>query len=106
MLKYRIGFRELTSHTQIEICRGIYQAIWAELRSEEKRVFFNCRYAFFPRCFTVLDVYEVNNVCENEWVWVPGVVTWEYFLEALSERFRWVLGSCLNEVSSAVHLNK
>ena len=70
------------------------------------RVFFNCRYAFFPRCFTVLDVYEVNNVYENDWVWVPGVVTWEHFLEALSERFRWVLGSCLNEVSSAVHLNK
>ena len=77
--------------------------------TKERNAYFDSSHllnAFFPRCFTVLDVYEVNNVCENEWVWVPGVVTWEHFLEALSERFRWVLGSCLNEVSSAVHLNK
>ncbi len=70
------------------------------------RVFFNCGYVFFPRCVTVLGVYEVNNVCENKWIGVSGVVTWEHFLEALSERFRWVLGSCLSEASSAVHLNK
>ena len=25
-----------------------------------------CRYAFFPGCLNVMDVYEVNNVCENE----------------------------------------
>jgi len=65
-----------------------------------------CRYAFFPGCLNVMDVYEVNNVCENKWIGVSGVVTWEHFLEALSERFRWVLGSCLSEASSAVHLNK
>ena len=29
-------------------------------------VFFNCRYAFFPHSITVLEVYDVNNVCENE----------------------------------------
>ena len=28
------------------------------------------------------------NVCENEWVGASGVVTWEGFSEALSERFR------------------
>ena len=31
MLKYRIGFRELASHTQIEICRGVnlvLQKMW------------------------------------------------------------------------------
>ncbi|WP_041712872.1 hypothetical protein [Cellulosilyticum lentocellum] len=69
-------------------------------------VFFNCRYAFFLHSITVLEVYDVNNVCENKWIGVSGVVTWEHFSEALSERFRWVLGSCLSEASSAVHLNK
>ncbi len=69
-------------------------------------VFFNCRYAFFLHSITVLEVYDVNNVCENKWIVVSGVVTWEHFSEALSERFRWVLGSCLSEASSAVHLNK
>ena len=51
-------------------------------------------------------VYIRIKVDENEWVRASGVVTWEHFSEELSECFRWVLGSCLNAVSSAVYLNK